>query len=330
MTERPQIAKPAIAKCDHYSKSADAGVWWEAHFDQAAGELLDFFAGDGISLQGKRVADIGCGDGIIDLALAVRAEPDRLIGFDIKPTDVDRLTELARSHLSAEKLPDALSFATCGETSIPADDKVFDFVVSWSAFEHIADPGPVLKEIRRILTDHGVLFIQLWPFYDSAHGTHLVDWFPEGFAQFEHTDEEILRLMRSSGDQAMAAEMLEIYRTLNKITLDELQQAVVNAGFKIVKVCLNTDTLHIPDRAAHLPLSRIAINGVKLFAIPDLSSTHDVPPEDEAPSAAEPVAEADEAIPLPPPEPTSRARLVRSVRAGLARLDEVLSKYESN
>jgi SAM-dependent methyltransferase len=325
MTDTRQTTVALPATCDHYSKSADPDIWWKAHFDQAAGELADFFGGDRISLTGKRVADIGCGDGIIDLGLAVRAEPARLIGFDVKPTDVDKLIDLARQRLSIEELPEALTFATCGETSIPAEDNSFDFVVSWSAFEHIGEPGLVLQEIRRVLTDHGVLFIQLWPFFDSAHGTHLVDWFPDGFAQFEHTDDEIRHTLRSSGDQAMAAEMLEVYRTLNKITLDELQAAVLSAGFKIVKVSLSTETLHIPDSVGHLPLSRLAISGVKLLAIPDLASS-----DEEEPASDEPEPADTDVIPfVPPPQPTGTARLVRSLRAGLAKLDETLGQFES-
>ena len=315
-----------VANCDHYSKSVDADVWWRAHFDQAAGEVQSFLDGDGLSLEGKRVADIGCGDGIIDLGIALQAKPERLIGFDIKPTDVDGLSELAQQHVEIEKLPDALSFVTSGEASLPADDNTFDYVISWSAFEHIGDPPAVLKEIRRVLTDHGVLFIQLWPFYDSAHGAHLVDWFPEGFAQFEHTDEEIIRRMRASGDQNMAAEMLDIYRTLNKITADELHDALRRAGFKVVKVSLSAETVHIPDSAAQLPLSRAAISGVKLLAIPDESTELGDEP------AAEELAPAENELlpsePQPAPTLSVGVPVVRSLRAGLGRLDGLLSRYD--
>lgn len=350
MSEATQIESASVG-CDHYSKSVNADVWWEAHFDQATGEILGFFSGDGISLEGKRVADVGCGDGITDLGLTVRGNPAYVVGFDVEPTDVEALTEFAQQHLGVEKLPDALTFVTCGETSLPADDNTFDLVVSWSAFEHIADARAVLKEIHRVLTHDGVLFIQLWPFYDSAHGTHLVDWFPDGFAQFKHSDDQILRRVRSMGDQQMAAEMLEIYRTLNKITLDELHQAIRDAGFKPVKVALSAEAVHIPDSAAHLPLSRSAISGVKLLAIPD-NGAHTEPDAAESsagdtstaepaavePSAVEPGAvepSAEQPDPserlspsVPPLTPTTSARVVRSARAWLAKLDDILSKYD--
>jgi SAM-dependent methyltransferase len=262
-------APPPPVATDHYSKSANAETWWQAHFEQAAGQVVEFFAGDGISLEGKTVADIGCGDGIIDLGVALQAKPDRLVGFDILIHDIEELQERAATYADIEKLPENLYFCTSEPTRLPAEDDEFDFVISWSAFEHIADPVSILHEVRRVLRPHGVLFIQLWPFYHSAHGTHLVDWFPEGFAQFRHSQDEILRRVRSHGDQALASDMIEAYLTLNGITADGLQDALRQAGFRIVKVALSSEAVHIPAEAAHLPLSQVAISGIKLLAIAD-------------------------------------------------------------
>jgi len=262
----PATELPAACS-DHYSKSASPQVWWDAHFNDAVGAVLDFFGGDGISLTGKRIADIGCGDGIIDLGVVMAAKPDRLVGFDLLTTDVELLARRAKEHIGLAELPDNLFFATSEEVRLPAEDASFDYVISWSAFEHIGDPVGVLREVRRILVDDGVLFIQLWPFYNSAHGTHLVDWYPDGFAQFKHSNADILRTVRQAGPPEMATEMLEVYRTLNGITADGLQLALWRAGFRIVKVVLDSETVHIPDEAAHLPLSTVAISGIKLLAV---------------------------------------------------------------
>ncbi len=267
MTSTDPATELPAACSDHYSKSASPQVWWDAHFGDAAGTVLDYFGGDGISLTDKRVADIGCGDGIIDLGIALTAKPAKMVGFDILTTDVDGLARRAAEHIGLEKLPDNLFFATSDELQLPAEDASFDYVISWSAFEHIADPVTVLREVRRILVDDGVLFIQLWPFYNSAHGTHLVDWYPDGFAQFKHRNADILRTVRDAGPPEMATEMLEVYRTLNGITADGLQLALWRAGFRIVKVALDSESVHIPDEAAHLPLSSVAISGIKLLAV---------------------------------------------------------------
>lgn len=277
MTSTDPATELPAACSDHYSKSASPQVWWDAHFNDAVGAVLDFFGGDGISLTDKRIADIGCGDGIIDLGVALTAKPERLVGFDLLTTDVDLLARRAKEHLGLEQLPDNLFFATSEEVQLPAEDASFDYVMSWSAFEHIADPVGVLREVRRILVDDGVLFIQLWPFYNSAHGTHLVDWYPDGFAQFKHSNADILRTVREAGPPEMATEMLEVYRTLNGITADELQLALWRAGFRIVKVALDSESVHIPDEAAHLPLSSVAISGIKLLAV-KMDAT-DGPPE---------------------------------------------------
>jgi SAM-dependent methyltransferase len=308
-------------------------VWWDAHFESAASQVLDFLAGDNLSLQGKRVADVGCGDGIIDLGLTLRGEPARLVGFDLLPTDVDELARLAKEHADIDGLPENLFFATSEERRIPAADHSFDVVVSWSAFEHIADPVAMLTEIRRILTHHGVLFIQLWPFYDAAHGTHLVDWFPEGFAQHRYTDEEIAARVRSRGDQELGARLIDIYRTLNKITLDDLGAALRETGFRVVKIALDAEQVHLPEEVADLPLSHVAVSGVKLMAIPPSADR----PEDLAAAAPpEPLGERLhqlDAAPLPEPNgagpaPTFSARAARATRAGLAKLDAVLQRYE--
>jgi SAM-dependent methyltransferase len=331
MTTSPAAESADPTDVPHYSLGAAPKVWWDAHFESATSQVLDFLGGDNISLEGKRVADVGCGDGIIDLGLTLRGRPARLVGFDLLTTDVDELARLAKEHADLDGLPDNLFFATSEERRIPAEDHSFDVVVSWSAFEHIADPVAVLTEIRRVLTHHGVLFIQLWPFYDAAHGTHLVDWFPEGFAQHRYTDEEIAATVRSRGDQELGARLIDIYRTLNKITLDDLGAALRETGFRVVKIALDAEQVHLPEEVAHLPLSHVAVSGVKLLAIPP---TADRPEDATAPPEllGERLHQLD-AAPLPAPAatepaPTLSTKAARAARAGLAKLDNVLKRYD--
>ncbi len=152
-------------------RSADQWFW--DHYEWAAHQVLAFLAEDEIRLASLEVADVGCGDGIIDLGLVHHGHPHRLVGFDVNPVREDLLLERASAAQVGDELPAALEFAVCDSTKLPAADDAFDVVVTWSAFEHIDDPATVLAEIRRVLRPDGVLFLQLWPFYHSQHGAHL-------------------------------------------------------------------------------------------------------------------------------------------------------------
>ena len=252
------------------SEGDEASRWFRDHYDGAAGEVISFLAEDGISLVGRRVGDIGCGDGIIDLGVAHRAAPARLVGFDVNPTDVGRLSAMAAAEGVDSALPDNLEFRTSAPTSLPAEDDAFDALFTWSAFEHVTDPVSLLREMRRVLTAEGVLMLQLWPFFHSQHGSHLWKWFPEGFAHLLRTTPEIERAVRESADDdpGWAEYMLGEFATLNRITLDELHQALLAGGFHVAKVHLDTAPVHIPPALARFPLSLLAINGAKLLATP--------------------------------------------------------------
>src|SRR5216683_6750682 len=69
-------------------------AWFHEHLD-AASQVIEFFGGDGIGLAGKELADVGSGDGIIDLGIVLKGRPARLTGYDIVPTDTERLREFA-------------------------------------------------------------------------------------------------------------------------------------------------------------------------------------------------------------------------------------------
>lgn len=245
--------------------------WFRERYDDAANQVIEFLGGDFITLTGRSVADIGCGDGIIDLGVAHKALPARLIGFDTRPTDSSLLLHLAREEGVAAQLPSCLEFVTCQQDRIPADDDSFDSIFSWSAFDHVADPVALIGEIRRILRPDGTLMIQVYPFFYSRNGSHLSHWYPDGFAQLLHGYDEIERAVRSDPgpDSAWAEELLGEYQNLNKITLDGLQAALTMGGFRVTKLELITGVAHIPPEASRTPLSMLGVEGAKLLAVPE-------------------------------------------------------------
>jgi SAM-dependent methyltransferase len=248
----------------------ESSEWFGEHFDDAAGQIIDFLGGDGIELTGKDIADVGSGDGIIDLGVCARADPARLIGFDILETDADQLLEFARREKRADDLPHGLEFRRSEPTRLPAEDNSFDVIYSWSTFEHVAEPIDLLRDVNRVLRPDGVLMIQLWPFYHSQHGSHLWQYFPDGFVQLLRDDADIEAIVRADpGPEPEWAEyLLAEFRSCNRITLDGLQTALLAGGFRIGKLELLTQAVHVPPGLTRYPLSQLGIAGVKLLATP--------------------------------------------------------------
>jgi SAM-dependent methyltransferase len=242
--------------------------WFAEHFDQAAGEILDFLGGDSISLEGRRVADVGCGDGIIDLGVMLKGQPEELVGYDLMDVDTDALLRAARAAGVADALPPGLRFERSEPVSIPAPAEHFDVVYTWSVFEHVDDPVGLLADIRRVIKPEGWLFLQLWPFYDSEHGGHLWPHYEGPFPHHLRRDDQILEEVEGSGatDPRRTAE--DEYQSLNRITLEDLHRALLVNRFRVVKLKLLTDAVHIPPQLSHRPLFELGVGGVELLARP--------------------------------------------------------------
>ena len=244
-----------------------SSAWFREHLG-AAREIIEFFAGDGISLTGLEVADVGSGDGIIDLGLALEAAPSRLVGFDIVLTDTRQLLEFARREGVVQELPSALEFRLSEHRRLPAEDRSFDAVVSWSTLEHVEAPSIVMSEIHRVLKPGAWCMLQIWPFFHAQHGSHLWQYFPEGWVQLLKLRAEVIEAVRSNPgpDPEWAEHLIQEFRSCNGVSLDAIQIAMRDAGFTIRKVELLSEPAHIPDELQHVPLTLLCVAGVKLLA----------------------------------------------------------------
>jgi SAM-dependent methyltransferase len=248
----------------------DQSRWFEEHYHSAAQQIIDFITSDGITLEGATIADVGSGDGIIDVGVVLSARPAKLVGFDIRPTDAEALRRAMQAAEIEEELPDAnrLAFVQSDVATIPAPNDTFDVVFSWSVFEHVERPIAMFHEIHRILKPSGVLFLQLWPFYGSQHGGHLWQSIDEPFAHLDRSPFQVEKDLQGKRgtDQSRSAD--DEFRSLNRITVDALQHAMLAARLRISKVELIAEPVHIPPSLAHLPLTDLAVSGIKLLASP--------------------------------------------------------------
>ena len=270
VAEASSSDRPWIEGRPRTAPMADRLRWFKSHYDNAATEIINFIEDAELSLDARRVLDIGCGDGAIDLGLCLKSRPARLLGMDLLPTDVEDLVARAQA-AGLGDLPKNLEFGTCTPTEIPVPDCSMDVVISWSVFEHVSNPVAVLSELRRIIRPGGFMFLQIWPLFHSQHGSHLWFWYPEGWVQHLSDSRDVETNVRAIGRQSddVIDEMMTDFNTLNRLTVGELQRALSATGFRIRRIHLQSDLIEVPKELSHRLVTDLAISGVKLIAIPE-------------------------------------------------------------
>lgn len=223
------------------------GDWFHRHFDHAAETVISYMLGDSPLLQG-RILDVGCGDGISDLGIALRCEPELLVGAD-PFRGFDRLPEiLADNQLPAALIPSCLRFDAVDANDLPYADDSFDVVISWGSLEHIAGGyAKALSEIRRVLRDGGLFFVHPGLFYSDA-GSHLSEFSDESLFHLKLPREQLRefilgsepRRMDRSGHIATSAEYWQWFTELNPITVAGFEQELRALGFEPWRVALRT------------------------------------------------------------------------------------------
>ena len=58
------------------------------------------------------------------------------------------------------------------------------------------------------------------------------------------------------------------YRSLNRISLEDLQRALLRNGFAVAKLKLLTQAVHVPPQLAHRSLIELGVGGIELLASP--------------------------------------------------------------
>ncbi len=264
---------------------ADEADWVLRHTKDVPAGIGDFLDGDGLCLEDKAVADIGNGDGLIDWGVVTVLKPRELVGYDLESSDPrELLRRLQAQGLAKDGLPPSLRFKICTPETIPAKDDSFDAVISWSAFEHIHNPVATIREVRRVLRPDGIFFVQTYPFFLSEHGSHLEEWYPQGFAHQESFDEIATRVSPGfakdrelrppqvgharQGNKQPGDAMIWEYLNLNRIRLDELHRALLQGGFWVSKAELIAPAAHLPRSQNFRSLTEMLVAGIKLIAVP--------------------------------------------------------------
>lgn len=236
---------PALERLSWHRGHAD---WFFRHFDHAASVISDYMLGNAPLLRG-RVLDVGCGDGITALGVALRCQPEQLIGID-PFGGFARLPEILQNNgLSPDVIPDALTFMAADANHLPFADDSFDVVLSWGSLEHIAGGyQQALHEIRRVLRPDGLLFVHPGLYYGNF-GHHLGEFSSEPHFHLRKSPEALRELVFSvapdyidrSGEFASPAQYWQWYRELNPITVGGIEQELRALDFEPWRVAIRTE-----------------------------------------------------------------------------------------
>jgi SAM-dependent methyltransferase len=238
---------PAI---DSLAWSQGHSNWFYKHFDHAAKIVISYMLGDSPLLRG-RILDVGCGEGITDLGIAMRQRPQLLIGID-PFRGFERLPGVLNDHaLGHLKLPECLRFEAVDANFLPYADDSFDVVISWGSLEHVAGGYlPALREIKRVLRPDGLFFVHPGLYY-SNWGHHLGEFCNEPFFHLTKSHDELRDLVLSNepkyidraGEFASSAQYWQWFNELNKITVPQFENELRALEFDFWRVALRTEDL---------------------------------------------------------------------------------------
>ena len=103
---------------------------------------------------------------------------------------------------------------------------------------------------------------------ESRHGAHLWPWLAKGHEHLVETEAGIADELRTSiHTPALLESFLDLQRSCNRLTIDQLQQSLIESGFYIAKVSLEGDTFHVRPELQTYPLSMQGISGIKFLAV---------------------------------------------------------------
>lgn len=107
--------------------------------------------------KGKKVLDVGCGEGIF-LARVAKTYGADCTGVDISKKSIATAKRLESLRPRSGQAP-RLHFQVADVTRLPFKDKSFDHVLSFDTLEHISDQSKALSEMARVLKPGGSLLL---------------------------------------------------------------------------------------------------------------------------------------------------------------------------
>lgn len=239
------VSTDAANAIENLSWARGLGDWFHSHFDHAARTVISYMLADAPQLHG-RVLDVGCGDGIIDLGVALRCRPREMVGVD-PFKGYERLPQVLRENgLGALPMPPNLRFEPQDANHLQFPDDSFDVVLSWGSLEHIAGGYErALREIRRVLRPGGLFFVHPGLYYSNL-GHHLGEFSSEMHFHLKRTPDEVKAIVFAkapqyidrAGEFSTPEQYWQWYNELNPIAVPEFERELRALDFEPWRVAL--------------------------------------------------------------------------------------------
>jgi SAM-dependent methyltransferase len=247
--------------------------WIRSHYYDVPQQTAEF-CGD---IKGACILNLGCGEMLTDFGL-LNIGVNQVIGLDLHERDPEHLRRVAdklrKSKLTIPKdYASRISYRHYDGVTFPFSDSEFDFIFSWSAFEHVRDVPRVLSEIHRVLRNDGSAFIQVYPWFHCFAGSHLSDYIPEPYFHLSRQPEWVLDQLQQYTAQHpenrdfILGHMYQEYLSLNKYSANDFYRDVVAARFSVAKARLISFDLDLSHFGLQADFSDSMICGTKMLLV---------------------------------------------------------------
>lgn len=192
-------------------------------------ELQRWFPDIARQIAGKKVLDIGCGEGMEALALS-RMGAALVHGIDI-------YIDPARNEAVRKESNAKITFSVMNAMRTSFQDGEFDAAVTYCAFEHFEDPFAVLKECARVVRPGGLIFLtsSVWA---HPYGSHMQFFTRVPWVQYLFSEKTIMTVRRKyRNDGAMRFE--DVPGGLNKVGIGSFLRMVKALDLELPYLKLN-------------------------------------------------------------------------------------------
>lgn len=102
-----------------------------------------------LAAPGKRILDIGCGNGNV-IRLLLKERQGDYYGVDLSAVMIEE---------AEKRLPDNVVLRSADVISLPFDDDFFDILICNASFHHYEEPEKAVAEMNRVLKPGGALIL---------------------------------------------------------------------------------------------------------------------------------------------------------------------------